>query len=250
MAIYSQSDIEQLISAGFTGSELGEIMAQPSIPVTTMSAISAAGATPFLTPEGIRAIPLVQAPQPKAPQPVPQQYELKEAGFGALIPALLGLVGQAIPAVSRYLPAIGAVAGGVALGKLFGDDDADIVPGPETPVPLGGPGLPEPGKPYLIKEWHITYPKGRAQFYLVQKPNGRRYIMRYNTWDKTWKWWAWKKPALAVVGKSMPSHKMLTRLRRNLKRHVADAKTILSVASPGTYAKLRRSRRYARRYRR
>jgi len=241
MAIYSQGDIEQLMAAGFSGTELGEIMAQPTIPVTTMTAIEEAGATPFLTPEGIRAIPLETGRV--VPPVVP-----KEAGFGALVPALFGLAKAAFPVVAKAAPWVASALAGMGMAGLFGGETGlTEVEGAQTPVPLGGPGLPEPGKPYLIKEWHITYPKGRSQFYLVQNAAGRRYIMRYNVWNKTWKWWAWRKPAIAVIGKNMPSHKMLTRLRRNMKRHGADARTILKITNPVAYAKTVGYRKYSRR---
>lgn len=44
----------------------------------------------------------------------------------------------------------------------------------------------------------------------------------------------------AHIGKNLPSHKQITRLRRNLHRHVADAKTILRLASPGSLKGARR----------
>lgn len=37
----------------------------------------------------------------------------------------------------------------------------------------------------------------------------------------------------AHIGKNLPTHRQLTRLRRNLKRHVHDAVTVLSMAAPG-----------------
>lgn len=156
---------------------------------------------------------------------------------------------------ARAWPWLAGAAGGFAIGEIIGEQEAALGPGgimETTPVPIGGPGLAEPGKPHLIKEWHITYPKGRIQYYLVQRvsPRGRitRYIMAYKTWDGTWKWWVWRTPALAVIGKNMPSHKMLTRLKNNLKRHTTDARTILEVTSPRSLAKnvvgYKRGRRY------
>ncbi|GAI45570.1 unnamed protein product, partial [marine sediment metagenome] len=93
--------------------------------------------------------------------------QTQEAGFGlaALIPALAKLLPKA-------LPWIGGAVAGAGLGGLFGGEDEGVEPLSPTggmPVPIGGPGLAEPGAPYLIKEWHVTYPKGRIQYYLVQR---------------------------------------------------------------------------------
>jgi len=175
--------------------------------------------------------------------------QTQQAGFGlaALVPAALKL----LPKVWPY--AAGAVAG-LGLGGLFGGEDEvgpELSPTGGMPVPIGGPGLAEPGSPYLIKEWHVTYPKGRIQYYLVQRASLsgaiQRYIMAYKTWDGTWKWWRWRSPALAVIGKNMPSHKMITRLRRNLQKHSADAKTILKLTQPLAYAKSVGYRKYGKR---
>lgn len=174
---------------------------------------------------------------------------VQEAGFGlaALIPAAAKL----LPKVWPYIA--GATAG-LGLAGLFGGEEdgvTELSPTGGMPVPIGGPGLAEPGAPYLIKEWHVTYPKGRIQYYLVQRASLsgaiQRYIMAYKTWDGTWKWWRWRSPALAVIGKNMPSHKMITRLRRNLQKHSADAKTILKLTQPLAYAKSVGYRKYGKR---
>ncbi len=164
-------------------------------------------------------------------------------GIGGLIPGALGALGG----LGGALGTIGAVGAGLygilqgmGLGEgegLFGLDllggDTQYVGG----IPIGGPGLAEPGKDILIKEWHVQYDGFRLQYYLVNKPGTkRRYIMLYNTKTKVWKSWPWRTPHLAVIGKNMPSHKNLTRLRRNLKRHTDDAKTILKLVSPGSLA--------------
>ncbi|GAI51044.1 unnamed protein product, partial [marine sediment metagenome] len=177
------------------------------------------------------------------------QAQVGQVGLGlaALIPAALKI----LPKVWPY--AAGAIAG-IGLGGLFGggeDGLAELSPTGGMPVPIGGPGLAEPGAPYLIKEWHVTYPKGRIQYYLVQRASLsgaiQRYIMAYKTWDGTWKWWRWRSPSLAVIGKNMPSHKMITRLRRNLQKHSADAKTILKLTQPLAYAKTVGYRKYGKR---
>lgn len=57
-------------------------------------------------------------------------------------------------------------------------------------------------------------------------------------------------PSIAHIGKNMPSHKQITRLRRNLKRHTADAKTILQITSPQSLKRGGRRMRGYRGYRR
>lgn len=209
--------------------QLAEVATKYGVP---KSGIGLAGGGPggtALTPEG-------------EPGPV------MEAGVGALIPAAISMIG-------RFWPTIAGLGAGLGLSSLFGDEGEGeaVSTATATPVPLGGPGLAEPGKPYLLKEWHINYPKGRAQYYLVQRfsPSGRtaRYVMMYKTWDKTWTWWRMPRPQLAVIGKKLPSHRMLTRLRRNLSKHTADARTILKVTSPASYLKMQGYRKYTRRRR-
>lgn len=167
--------------------------------------------------------------------------------------AALGAIGITIPEPITTVLGAAALgyAGAQALGMgegeglfgldILGGNGAGLSPTGGLPVPIGGPGLAEPGKPYLLKEWHITYPKGRAQYYLVQRATlgGRkqRFIMMYKTWDGTWDWWRMPKPTLAIIGKRLPSHKQLTRLKRNLARHAADAKTILKITNPTAYVR-------------
>ncbi len=160
--------------------------------------------------------------------------------------------GGIVAAAGRYLPQIatgaaalyaGAQALGLGEGEgLFGTDafpgdgGQQIEPGG---VPFVGPGLREPSAEYVVKEWRrrVDSRDGdyNLQFYLVKMP-GRAYrIYMYSQRTRGWKSWSMPRPA--VIGKNMPSHKMLTRLRRNLKKQAADAKTILQVASPTAYAK-------------
>ncbi len=161
--------------------------------------------------------------------------------------------GGLVSTVGRYLPQIAAGAGALYAGAqalglgegegLFGVDvlggggQQQLAPGG---VPFVGPGLREPSAEYVVKEWkrRIDSREGdyNLQFYLVKMP-GRAYrIYMYS--QKTGGWKSWGLPRPAVIGKNMPSHKMLTRLRRNLRKHAADAKTILQVSSPAYYAKM------------
>jgi len=157
--------------------------------------------------------------------------QVTQAGFGAFVPAALRFATRALPWVA------GAALGG-ALGG--GDEGQEVIGG----VPLGGPGLAEPPARMVLKEWHISTQRGDLQFYLVQTPRGKRIFM-YNTRTKSWK--SWLPPRLSVIGKNLPSHKMIVRLRRNLKRHTADAKTILQLTSPQTLMKSRGWRKPSKR---
>lgn len=164
---------------------------------------------------------------------------------------------QIIPTAAKALGIAGGIYGilellGLGQGEgLFG---LDILGGnggngagaPTSPVPLQGPGLAEPPPEAIIKEWHVNYDWGTLQYYLVRTGTNRRYIMLYNTKTGKWKYWPWRTPRLAVIGKNMPSHKMVTRLRKNLSKHRADADTILKMTSPAYQAFKQRKRRRRR----
>lgn len=160
------------------------------------------------------------------------------------IPAAAGALGVTVP--PAVMTALGIAAAGYAGWQALGGGEGeglfglDILGGPPagggerylSGIPLGGPGLAEPPAAWVLKEWHVSYDWGRLQYYLVRKPNGRRYIAMYNTRTKVWKAWPWRTPQLAIIGKNMPSHKQLTRLRRNLSKQRGDADTILRLTSP------------------
>jgi len=157
--------------------------------------------------------------------------------IASVIPAVLGAAGISVPAALTGIIGAG-VAGYGALqalglgegGGLFG---MNILGGDETMVsgvPLGGPGLAEPPARMVVKEWRAN----QAQFYLLT--DGR--IAVYSRTKRRWK--VYRPQKMAVIGKNMPSHRNLTRLRRNLKRHTDDAKTILKITSPGSLAKPKR----------
>lgn len=173
--------------------------------------------------------------------------------LGPLAGALGGGAAQGAAAAGATVPEaalLGAAGAGTgyALERLFGEGGDENAIG--EPWWFEGPGLYEPPAEVLVKEWkrRIDSKDGdyNLQYYLVKRP-GRQYeIYMYSQRTRMWKHWYMPKPA--VIGKNMPSHKMLTRLRRNLKRHKDDAKTILKLTDPtfmakaqGTYR--RRSRR-------
>lgn len=167
-------------------------------------------------------------------------------GGGAAIPAALAGIGAAIPALAGVVGVAGAVYGGLqalGLGEGEGLFGMDLLGGDtqyQAGIPFGGPGLAEPPAQWVVKEWHVNYSGFKLQYYLVQMPSGGRKIAMYSTKTGKWKVWPWRKPHLAVIGKNMPSHKQLTRLKRNLVRHSADARTLLKLTSPGSLASGRR----------
>lgn len=172
--------------------------------------------------------------------PVNGQPQVTEAGVPLALPAALGALGSAVPALAGIL-GVGVAGYGIlqamGLGEGEGIFGTDLLGGDEqylNGIPLGGPGLAEPPAGWVEKEWHVNYDWGRLQYYLVRMPTGGRKIALYNTRTKKWKAWSWRSPRLAVIGKNMPSHKMITRLRRNLKKHSADARTILKMTSPAS----------------
>ncbi|MBA7676740.1 hypothetical protein ES703_84984 [subsurface metagenome] len=149
------------------------------------------------------------------------------AALGITMPAwLTAILGAAAVGYGGYQALGGGEGGGLFGLNILGGDEFEM-----GGLEFGGPGLPEPLQPY--SEWHI----GNKQFYYVPQynPSGsfkHAKIAMYNRDTKKWKTWTLPKPHLAVIGKNMPRHQMLTRLRRNLKRHTADAKTILKLTSP------------------
>jgi len=194
---------------------------------------------------GAGAAPLGLLPEvPQAPPP--------PIGPLAAIPAALGAVGIGLPAGLAALLGIAGAGYGVlqamGLGEGGGLFGLNILGGDDYTLgglEFGGPGLAEPTLPYT--EWHV----GNKQFYHVPIPTAtgkyKAKVAMYNKDTGRWKVWNFNPPHLAVIGKNMPRHQMITRLRRNLKRHTADAKTILQVSSPAYYAKMHGYKKYKRR---
>ena len=157
------------------------------------------------------------------------------AAAGVALPAwLLAILGTAAAGYAGYQALGGGEGGGLFGLNVLGGDEFT-----RGGLEFGGPGLPEPLEPYT--EWHV----GNKQFYYVKQytstgafKNGK--VAMYNKDTKRWKVWTLPKPSLAIIGKNRPSHRMLTRLRRNLSRQTADAKTILKITSPHSLESHRR----------
>ena len=158
-------------------------------------------------------------------------------GAAMLLPRIAPRVA---PFVQRALPWIGGAAAGAGVAGMLdgGGNGGGVVPY-EGGVPFEGPGLREPSAQFVVKEWkrRVDSREGdyNLQFYLVKMPSRPYRIYMYS--QRTGAWKSWGLPRPAVIGKNMPSHKMITRLRRNLKRHEADAKTITKIANPLAYAR-------------
>jgi len=198
------------------------------------------GYAPYLAGVGVGAgaapaglLPQVSPTQPPILPPVAALAPIAGAA-GLAIPAwLTGLVGVAAAGYGAYQALGGGEGGGLFGVNVLGGDEFTL-----GGLEFGGPGLPEPKAPY--SEWRV----GNKQFYYVPvySPTSGKFlrakVAMYNRDTQRWKVWTLPKPNLAVIGKNHPSHRMLTRLRHNLRRHTADAKTILQVASPAYYAKM------------
>lgn len=177
---------------------------------------------------------------------VGQQFPMP-AAIPNLAPAL-GALGVAFPALASLTGALAPVAAGAAgiygllqllgLGEGGGLFGTNLLGGDVSSIgriQLGGPGLAEPDARYVIKEWARDTAAGRVQYYRVQQPGMKKpvtvgYYVNFKRWVQ------FKAPHLAVIGKKLPSHKQLTRLKRNLVRHAADARTILKITSPASLA--------------
>jgi hypothetical protein len=165
--------------------------------------------------------------------PVGALAPIAAAAGVAIPPALLALLGIAGAGYAAYQGLGGGEGGGLFGLNVLGGDDFTL-----GGLEFGGPGLAEPTAPYT--EWRA----GNKQFYYVpvHSPTTGKFlrakVAMYNRDSGKWKVWTLPKPHLAVIGKNAPSHRMLTRLRHNLRRHTADAKTILQVSSPAYYAKM------------
>ena len=153
-------------------------------------------------------------------------------GAGGVLVAALGQAGQAAGAGAGtgQILAAGALGGAGALAMSNGNGKVSI-----GGVPLGGPGLAEPPANMVAKEWKIRFDSKQGDFNVqyYQLIDGR--MMSYN--QRTKRWHIWRPKKMVVIGKKLPSHQMLTRLRRYLKKHADDAKTILKITNPTLLSK-------------
>jgi len=171
--------------------------------------------------------------------PDPQEYMAASLGGAALgaaaaagLDVLLGELGW---------EDVGSLIGGLGEMALeYGVMD-QVIGGQ---IDLGGPGLAEPKS---TKEWSIRMDSKQGDFKLqfYKLMDGR--VACYNQRTKEWHVWRPVKPV--VIGKKLPAHKQIVRLRRFLKKHQDDALTILGITAPHKLAKNSRRPRYFRRRR-
>lgn len=162
------------------------------------------------------------------------------SGLGISIPepitTALGLFGIGYAGAQ----ALGLGEGGGILGNNLLGGDTIYVGG----IPLGGPGLAEPPASMIEKEWETVQGGTKCHFWLVRMPDSkRRRVYMYNFSTQRYKYWTIRKPSVAYIGKKMPSHKMIVRLRKNLSKQSADARTILKITSPTSLKNAGRRRR-------
>lgn len=231
-------------SSGMVYSNAQPIYSAASIPVSIGAGIGAGAGivgTGTSQPSTSNILPAVVPAATTAVSAIP--------GLAALAAPLAAIAGVGT-ALYGTLQALGLGEGGGLFGNNLLGGDTSTIPG--TNIEIGGPGLAEPGPGTgwnVLKEWHVNYtnPSFKLQYYLIQRPQNYgskrgRYIAMYDSRKgntaAAWKAWPWRAPHLAVIGKNMPRHQMLTRLRKNLSRHTADAKTVLRITSPQTALKL------------
>jgi len=210
------------------------------IPVTTMEAISRAGAAPFLTNAGVQLYDIntgnwlnpggqsgeVKSQIMPAQLPVVQQSAigqflnpganvpgLEEAGgLGALISLLGSAAGQVLPGLlAKAGPILAGTGAGYLINELIGGGGGSgqaVVGG----VPLGGPGLAEPPASMVAKEWAVN----GAQFYKLI--DGR--IMVYSKKKGTWKIF---RPAKHIVVSRNPKIGTLLRAAKRVDNYVMRA---------------------------
>jgi len=215
--------------------------------------ISGAGGSPAISTATQAAEQAAYAAMP--PSIATGEPTIMQSGVGAAAPAViagLGALGVSMPAwLTALLGGLGAAYGGaqaLGLGQGGGLFDNNLLGGDNITVGgvvMGGPGLPEPAAKYVLKEWHVNYSWGKLQYYMVKMPGQSRKIAMWNSRTGKWKVWTFRTPRLAVIGKNMPRHQMIVRLRKNLSKHRADADTILKLTSPNyaAYKHRKRSRR-------
>jgi len=170
------------------------------------------------------------------------ELDVRQAGLP--IPLIIKGAKAVIPWAKRAVPWL---LGGAAAMSIFGDEDEGGGQQQQI-VPFEGPGLREPAAEYVLKEWKIRCDSKEGdfnlQFYLTQMPGGRKRIYMYSQRTRSWK--SWGMPRLAIIGKNLPSHKQLSRLRGNLSRHSKDARLILKLVSPHSLREPKHHGHYSR----
>jgi len=159
---------------------------------------------------------------PATLQPV-VDYGIKEAGFGGLLAGIGGAIGGLLnipePAIAGATTAIQAYEAGKE-PQNGGKDMAMVRNGGY--VPVSGPGVPEPPREMVAKQWKVkSFSKTAGEYwiYFFQLIDGR--IMCYNGAKNSWKMWRPKKPIVLYRGsvtlsQAVKAQSMLDKLWRRV----------------------------------
>ncbi len=162
-------------------------------------------------------MPGVPLPQPGVPQTAAQRF---------LYPDWEPMIqGPGIASVGYNGGGINGYGDGYAAPMTTTPTHADVVPGVlghVNGVPVSGPGVPEPPRQLVVKQWSIavhsnTY--GTFRVFFFKLIDGR--TMCYNPSTKSWKIWRPKKPIVLYRGKvtlsqAVRTQRMLDRLWRTV----------------------------------
>jgi len=144
-----------------------------------------------------------------------QAAEVSQAGIGPLAVVSAGLAGLAAGGVGGAVANLGgAVVSGLATG---GNGTSGALPAAGVDgIPISGPGVPEPPREMVAKQW-VTLVNandiGNYYVYFFKLHDGR--IMCYNPRFQEWKIW---RPKKHIVISSNPRIKMLSKLNKLNKR--------------------------------
>jgi len=194
----------------------------PDLPAIQRAHAAAVGQyAPFQLTGGVQLPsfpPGEQEPLPQSGQELGpgQELVIMEAGWGALLP--LAARGLSALARSRWLAGLLTGGAGVALLGNGGGNGAEVAlrnGAAINGVPVGGPGMPEPSKFMIAKEWTIRMDSKEGDFnmHFFRLIDGR--VMSHNTRTKIWKIW---RPKKHIVISANPRVKTLGKLARLNKR--------------------------------
>jgi hypothetical protein len=144
--------------------------------------------------------------------------ELVEAGFGALIPGLVGLLGGWIGSMLGGDTG-GAVTTATQAIATTGSTVTETVNGATTVggVTIGGPGVPEPPSSMVARAWKtkaFSNTVGEYWIYFWKLIDGR--VLMYNAARKEAKIWRQPKPVIGPVYRNKLNLKQYVKMERYL----------------------------------
>jgi len=164
--------------------------------VTVSSYASPGKSRTFLEPEGIHHTFTPETRQPVA--------DILKAGFGlggvasAIGGAVAGWLGVPDVAITGATTAVTAYQ---AATKVETGGNDMVMQGTGSYVPVSGPGVPEPPREMVAKQWKVksfSNTAGEYWVYFFRLMDGR--IMCYNGAKRSWKMWRPKKPIVLYRG--------------------------------------------------